>query len=86
MTTPILTQANLFKILRQAITTLSDRFLTILTFLVASGFGVYSLISPDYHRDAITLYFGILYLLTLKRERTQHGLQGIRTEGSDTDA
>lgn len=71
---PTINDAVVLRLLKQALRVLSDRLLTIIVFLSAVGAGSYAMYAPDYHRDAICAFFGILYCITLNRERGHHEL------------
>ena len=55
--------------LKRALQVLSDRLLTLITFLVVAGAGGWAMADPNPHRDGIAAGFGLLYLLTLRSER-----------------
>ena len=76
------TDVVVLRLLRQALRILTDRLLTILVFMAACAAAGYTLLDPNWHRDAITVFFGILYLATLNRERANRHEE---TQGTPTE-
>lgn len=81
---PTMNDAMVLRLLKQALRTLSDRLLTIVVFLATCGAGAYAMILPNCHRDAVVLFFGILYVITLNRERRPRDEQVPGTESTET--
>lgn len=76
-------ETMLLFVLKKALQALSDRLLTLIVFGAFVGMAIYAMSVPDFHRDGITAFTGLLFVYTLKKERPH--AQSVQAQDPESD-